>query len=85
MNERISAVTAHIVADRIRILAECAEYLRPGETPAQCIQRNRHDVSLALGELARCKAELQEWRKTAIWLGVGLLVSAVLFLVEHWP
>lgn len=48
-------------------------------------QRNRHDVSLVLGELARCKRELHEWRKTSIWLGVGLLVSAALFLVEHWP
>jgi hypothetical protein len=85
MNDPISAVSARLVADRIRILADCAEYLKPGETPAQCIQRNRDDVSLALAELARCKAELQEWRKTAIWLGVGLLVSAVLFLVEHWP
>lgn len=63
----------------------CREYLNQHETPAECIQRNRHDVSLALGELARCKGELQEWRKTSIWLGVGLLMSAALFLVEHWP
>lgn len=85
MSERISAVKSRIVADRIRILADCAEYLKPGETPAQCIQRNRDDVSLALGELARCKGALQEARKTVIWLGVVLLVSALLFVVEHWP
>lgn len=85
MNERISTVSARLVADRIRIMADCSEYLKPGETPAECIQRNRHDVSLALGELARCKGELQEARKTVIWLGVGLVLAAVLFVVEHWP
>lgn len=68
----------------MELIGDCGEYLKPTETPAQCIQRNRHDVSIALGELARCKRELHEWRKTAICLGVGLLVSAVLFLVEHW-
>ncbi len=66
-------------------MENCREYLKEHETPADCILRNRDDVSIALGELEHCKAELHELRKTMMWLGAGLLVSAVLFLVEHWP
>lgn len=36
---------------------DCHEYLKDGETPAQCIQRNRDDVVLALGQLAKVAQE----------------------------
>lgn len=92
MAEQIGAESVDDFDERAEELAiieihydACRQYLNEGETPAQCIQRNRDDVGLALGELARCKGDLQEARKTVIWLGVCLLLAAVLFVVERWP
>ena len=81
----MTGITPEMIRGALVRLGDCDEYLKEGETPAQCIQRNRDDVSLALGELARCKGELQEARKTVIWLGVGLVLAAALFVVERWP
>lgn len=42
-----------------RRLDECRPYLKDGETPAQCIKRNRADVDVALGLLAKEKQKAE--------------------------
>lgn len=42
-----------------RRLDECSPYLKDGETPAQCIKRNRADVDLVLGLLAKEKQKAE--------------------------
>ena len=38
----------------------CDKYLKPGESPAECIARNRADVDLVLGLLAKEKRRNEE-------------------------
>jgi hypothetical protein len=45
--------------DAQRLVAECAPYLKDGETPAQCIERNRKDANAAVGLLAQERAKLE--------------------------
>ena len=47
-NKRIAELEAQ--------LAECSEYLKEDETPAQCIKRNRADTAKALRMLAEAQA-----------------------------
>ena len=38
-----------------KALEDCQPYLKDGETPAECIARNRADLNIALGLLAQEK------------------------------
>lgn len=51
-------------------LTACADYLKDGETPAECIERNRQDLLATLGLLAEAVSERDalrlrqdEWRR----------------------
>ena len=65
--ERIRELEAHGLcrcADEIRcemrkLIADCDPYLKDGETPAECIQRNRDDTGAALKLLAKEKRKYE--------------------------
>ena len=40
-------------------LAACEPYLKEGETPVECISRNRKDTSMAMGEWAKALKRLE--------------------------
>lgn len=42
-----------------KAMGDCQPYLKGGETPAQCIERNRRDLCAALGMLAEAKKTLE--------------------------
>lgn len=46
-----------------RLKAECEPFLKEGESPAECIARNRRDVISILGELAKERAECERLRE----------------------
>lgn len=43
-------------------LERCGEYLKEGETPSQCIKRNRDDANAVLGMLAAERKKVEELR-----------------------
>lgn len=45
-----------LIADLRALLDECREHLKAGETPAECIQRNRDDATSTLNLLAKERA-----------------------------
>lgn len=47
------------------LLDACKEFLKDGETPAECIARNRTDVLSALGLLAAALRRAEAWKKAA--------------------
>lgn len=47
------------------LINDCAPYLKEGESPAECIARNRKDADMLLGELAK-ERRLVERFKSAI-------------------
>lgn len=49
----------------------CQPYLKDGETPAECIARNRRDVDIALSSLARDRARVAELEVIAISICAG--------------
>lgn len=51
------AVPLDKLQDMQKRLSDCEEYLKEGETPAECIARNRHDTSTTLKMLAKCMGE----------------------------
>ena len=51
------AVPLDKLEDMQRRLSDCEEYLKENETPAECIARNRKDVSSSLKLLAKCMGE----------------------------
>ena len=51
------AVPLDKLQDMQKRLSDCKEYLKEGETPAECIARNRHDTSTTLKMLAKCMGE----------------------------
>ena len=48
---------ANLMEQAHRLIAECSPYLKDGETPAECIARNRKDIDSLLTLLAREKAK----------------------------
>lgn len=57
-------------------LGECAPYQKEGETPAQCIARNRKDLSATLGMLADEKKNSESLQEYLQW-SRALLLQAV--------
>lgn len=58
--------------DELRALLDaCAPYLKEGETPAECIARNRRDVDIALSSLARDRARVAELEVIATSICAG--------------
>jgi hypothetical protein len=49
----------------------CQPYLKDGETPAECIARNRRDVDIALSSLARDRARVAELEVIATSICAG--------------
>jgi len=72
------------LADRLRAaeerLTECAEYLNDGETPAECIDRNRRDIDAVLGLLVVEKRKtdaLRDYANDSLTGGEGSEVAHI--------
>lgn len=50
------------VAEQAALLDACAPYLKEGETPAECIARNRRDVDTAMTSMVRDRDDAGRYR-----------------------
>lgn len=50
----------HAEQERERLIVDCLPFMKDGETPAECIERNRRDVDVALSLLVNEKRKTEE-------------------------